>query len=187
MGSFFSRLFGSGQTASVADSAPGAEPPGWASDLADQIQKGARAQARVALQLEDVERKLEAGFEDLRSTLARSSSSAPVPDRLEWALLFDALDLIGEARRAAAHQAPSLGDGLAGIVDRIDRFLAQGTYRRVWAEGAPVDPRQFRVVGTVVQPEIAPGAVARVVRAAVLSGDRLVREGEVLVAEAAPT
>jgi len=55
-----------------------------------------------------------------------------------------------------------------------------GLTRVAEAPGA-LDGRLFRAVGVVDRPDLADGAPAQVVRAAALVGERVVREGEVLI------
>jgi hypothetical protein len=52
--------------------------------------------------------------------------------------------------------------------------------------GIAPDGRHFRVVGVQPQPGDPEGLIARVVRAAVLQGEQVVREGEVLVTRSTP-
>ncbi len=157
-------------------------------DLADQLQKLARAQARAAMRLEETERKLEAGFDDLRGEVRALSrqggSGAPAAADLAWDPLLDALDLLGEAERHAATDAPQFASGLAGIRSRIEAFVHQSGLTRLVAEGVPTDGRLFRVVGTAPRADLPEGSIVRVVRAAVRRGERLIREGEVLVSVA---
>ncbi|MDP2340271.1 MAG: nucleotide exchange factor GrpE [Deltaproteobacteria bacterium] len=146
--------------------------------LTDVVQKMSRAQARISLKLDDVEGKLEAGFTDLRNGQAAGGDDLP---RLDPVL--DAVDLLEEAARSARLGGdPALAAGIASIGARLGTFLEDAGVARVGAVGAAPDPRLFRVVGTESSDEREAGVITRVVRAAVLSGDKLVREGEVLIA-----
>lgn len=158
---------------------PAASPPSWASALLEAVQKSSRAQARLALQVEDLDRKLEGGLAEWRSASAQKSaatglSAGPEP---RWEDLLDALDLLDEATRLAD---PALAPGLAGVTDRLVRFLAHSGLTRLAPLAQPPDGRLFRVVGTQPYPSLVEGDVVRVVRAAVLRGEHLVREGEVI-------
>lgn len=141
----------------------------------------------MGLRLEDLERKMEGGLDDLRQairaiTAGRGGADPGVDD------LLDALDLLGEAAREADRAAhPFLAEGLRRVAARIESFLARRSIRRLAPLGLPPDAGRFRIVGTADAPDLPPGAVAHVVRAAVLEGDRLLREGEVLVNRSAPT
>jgi molecular chaperone GrpE (heat shock protein) len=70
---------------------------------------------------------------------------------------------------------------LAGVTERLERFLDGSGLSRRAAASAPLDGKVFRVVGTVERTDLPDGSPVEVVRAAALAGDRLVREGEVLV------
>lgn len=159
--------------------APEAGPPEWAREFLDALQKVARSQARTAARVESLEAKLEGGFAELRGAVATAGARAESP-RLD--LVLDALDVLDEARRAllAAGQAPS-ERGLAGVSERLERFLAASRLTRLVVADEPLDGRVFRVIGTLDRPDLPAGTPVEVVRAAVLSGDRVVREGEVLV------
>lgn len=147
--------------------------------LLDQLQRLARQQAKLALGLEDLGNQVAAGFTDLRGLL-RNQVTAGVP--AEWDDALDALDQLDEAIRVAERQGSSeMAAGLRGVAGRLERFLAQGGLARHAAAGGAPDGRLFRVVGAAAHPDLPPGAIARVVRAAVTRGERLVREGEALV------
>ncbi len=160
------------------------EPPPWAEELAVSLQKTSRAQGRVGARLEELERKVEGGFADLRSAIAAMAKAAgnqgggpPV----RWDELLDSIDLLTDVAASVDRQAcPGLGEGLDAIAGRLGTFLEQESMVRVGARGMPLDGRVFRVVGTDDQPDLPDGVIARVVRAAVLRGDRVVREGQVI-------
>jgi len=89
------------------------------------------------------------------------------------------MDLLEAAVRSiSATEEREAAEGLQGILSRLGRFLTQFGLVRVWAPERLGDGKLFRVVGTERVAELADGAVARVVRSAVLEGDRVVREGE---------
>lgn len=150
-------------------------------ELLEASQKGARAQVKLALKLEDLERKLQAGFADLRSAIAatasRERSALPV-----WDDLLDALDLLEQATSSLeAGESTGVAEGLHGVSARLSRMLDQSSLRRLGSVGARPDGRLFRVVGTQARDELPDGTIASVLRAAVVRGDEIVREGEVLV------
>ena len=161
---------------------PAAAPPAPEEDskLLEAAQKSARAVAKLGLKLDGLEAKLEGGFADLRGQLAnapRGGASAPRPP---FELLFDAADLLDAA---AQDSSPEAAAGLAGIRARVERFLAEAGLQRVGRVEGELDPRLFRVVGAAPLAQGTPRV--RVVRAAVLEGGRLVREGEALLEPAA--
>ena len=159
------------------ETAPSEAPPAWAGSVVDAIQKSSRAHARLTLQVEDLERKLEGGLAELRASLSsiKAAAAAHSPEtEPRWEELLDALDLLDEAvRMADAAVAP----GLAGVAARLDAFVTRSGLTRLTPVGHPPDGRVFRVVGTQPHPGLAEGVVVRVVRAAVLQGERLLREG----------
>jgi molecular chaperone GrpE (heat shock protein) len=163
-----------------------AEPPVWAAGLAEVLQRSARAQARLALQVEDLDRKLEGGLAELRSSLSLRKGTAPgVSSGAEprWSDLLDALDLLDEAIRLVD---PASASGLAGVKTRLMSFLEHSGLTRLAPLGQPLDGHLFRVVGTEAHPSLAEGAVVRLVRAAVLREGHLLREGEVITVRNPP-
>jgi hypothetical protein len=140
----------------------------------------------VALQVEDLDRKLEGGLAEWRGALSSMKSSfsgVPTGAGARWDELLDALDLLDEAVRLAD---PMLAPGLAGVTERLGRFLAHAGLTRLALLGHPPDGRLFRIVGTQPHPSLAEGVIARVVRAAVLQGEHLVREGEAITVRNPP-
>lgn len=186
---WLARLFGKTQgappVAPGGDGAPDAGPPN--AQLIETVQKLARVQARMSARLEELDGKLEAGFMDVRALLAQQPDAQA--DDLDWDDLLDAMDTLDEAVAQTATGAPEIAGGLRGVLVRLERFAAQAKIERhLPIEGAP-DARLFRVVGTVngAAEGAADGArsgrpeVARVVRAAVVRGEEVIREGEVIV------
>ena len=152
--------------------------PPWALELQDAVQKVGRAQARTMARIEALESKVEGGFSDLRSSVP-SGLPAVAPSFEE---VLDSMDILDEASRTLddAGNAPA-AQGLRGVVDRLQRFLAGAGLTRIAKPPAALDGKVFRVVGVVERHDLADGTPAQVVRAAALAGDRVVREGEVLV------
>jgi molecular chaperone GrpE (heat shock protein) len=193
MGTWLLRLLGRAPT-SARDEAPSDgdageeegydEPPPWAEELALSLQKSSRVQVRAGARLEELERKVEGGFADLRSAIAamaRTAAADGSSSPARWEALLDSIDLLVDVAASVDRQAcPGLGEGLDAIVRRLGTFLEQESMVRVGARGMPLDGRVFRVVGTDDQPDLPEGVIARVVRAAVLRGDRVVREGQVI-------
>jgi len=128
--------------------------------------------------IEALESKVEGGFSDLRSSVP----SGPATTQPSLDEVLDAMDILEEACRTLddAGNAPA-SQGLRGVIDRLERFLAQAGLTRIATPPAELDGRLFRAVGVVERHDLADGAPAHVVRAAALAGDRVVREGEVLV------
>lgn len=172
------RWFKTFDTADPDPDQAGAGAPGspGAAELLDAVQRSTRTTAKLALKLEDLERKLEGGLAELRSTLGASrAATCASPDEL-----LDAMDLIDQAATRSAALDPALAEGLRGVLERLDRHLAAQGLVRSAPIGAAPDPRLFRVVGSEADASLPDGVVARVVRAAVTQGDTLLREGEVL-------
>ncbi len=178
--SWLSSLFGSSKpTSEVAQPADDQVIQQWAVELGELVQKTARAQAKLAVKLDDVAARVEGGFANLE---AQRKTSEPVSaEEVDWEELLDALDLL-EAALASAEvvASPALGDGLRGVLRRLERVLSSHSLTRLKPRGELPDGRLFRVVGTHPEPELPEGVVSRVVRAAVMRGEQLVREGEVL-------
>jgi molecular chaperone GrpE (heat shock protein) len=158
----------------------GPEPrPPWVDELAELLQKSLRAQARLAITLEDLERKVEGGFEDLRRSVSEAGRGAERAEAASWDDVLDALDVLGHAIDATGDAA--ILTGLRGIEERLELALARAGFVRHAAAGALPDGQLWRVVGSEPRPDLPAGVVARVVRAAVTRGGRVVREGDVLV------
>ncbi len=145
-------------------------------DTSEALKKLARSFGRTSLRVEEIERKLDAGVQ------STGAASVTPPER-DLAALFDALDLLDRAveslDRAAA---PELAAGLDGVHARLVRHLNAEGFTRVASRGAAPDGTLVRVVGTIETSEAVDGLVVGVVRAAIKSGDRVVREGEVITA-----
>jgi molecular chaperone GrpE (heat shock protein) len=186
MPGWLSRLFGRSPGPPLAE-LPAAVPE-WASALVEAVPKIARAQARLGLQLEGLEGKLDAlsaqlgGLAgELRSARAAAAPASPEDGLSPVKELADALDLLEEARRFAGEASPSLATGLGAVLERLERQLASAGVQRLAVPPTPLDGRLFRVVGEEAIPELGDGEVSRVLRAALLHGDLVLREGELLI------
>ncbi|WP_224362700.1 hypothetical protein [Hyalangium versicolor] len=181
------RLFAVREEAPVLPGeAPPEAPPAWAGSVLDAVQKSSRALARLTLQVEDLDRKLEGGLAELRGSLSspKGSAAGTSPgDEPRWDELLDALDLLDEAARVAD---PAMAPGLKGVGARLEAFLAGSGLTRLVPIGQPPDGRVFRVVGAQPHPGFADGVVVRIVRAAVLRGEHVVREGEAITVRNQP-
>jgi molecular chaperone GrpE (heat shock protein) len=131
------------------------------------------------MRVEELNSKVEGSFAELEARLAELRSPA-ADDVDEWGELLDAVDMLEQAARHAEADR-ELAAGLAGVVAKLERFLARVGLERRAAEGERPDGRLFRVVGAEPSAALPDGVVARVVRAAVLRGDEILREGEVIV------
>ncbi len=152
--------------------------------LRTSVQKVARAQAKLSLRLDEVVERL---ADNHRELLARLDTRAPEPSDETPTDLLDALDRLDEAARSLGAEHLALGEGLAGIAARLERELArQGIVRHAGVGEVP-DGRRVRIVGTEPRDDLPDGVITRVVRAAATRGDRLIREGEVLINEQSPT
>jgi molecular chaperone GrpE (heat shock protein) len=175
---WLSHLFTRKSPPPLAETAP--LVPDWALELTEAVQKVGRSQAKVVARVEALESKLEGGFSDLRAAV---TAARPVPaSEANVDAVLDALDVLDAARRALRASGHALAEeGLAGVTERLERFLDGSGLSRRAAASAPLDGKVFRVVGTVERTDLPDGSPVEVVRAAALAGDRLVREGEVLV------
>lgn len=161
------------------------EPP-WAAELKELNQKAARAQMRVSVQLESVERKTEAGFTDLRSMVDRLSAALLAPqdprNRI-WSELLDAADALAAAiETTAIDSTPELRTGLQAVAARLDGALSHAGFAREREAvlGRPPDGARFRIVGAHPDPSLPEGSASRVLRSAVTHLGVLIREGEIL-------
>lgn len=160
---------------------PALERPAWVDELAAALQKQTRAATKQTARLEAAVGELDARVAQLAAELGqtRGANEAFEANEAEsYELVFDALDALDAARELAAD--PHLAEGLARVGERLELFCASRGFRRVTSLGAAPDGNLMRVVGTErsAQP---PGQVLRVVRAALLRGEQLVREGSVII------
>jgi molecular chaperone GrpE (heat shock protein) len=145
-------------------------------ELVSLLQKVARTQTRQGLRIEEIESKLEAGFSDLRQSLARAASDS---GDLAFDDCFDAMDTLDEAARVAPSSEHA--QGLKTVLRRLGSFLEHAGYQRVAPVGQAVEASRFRVVGVAVADTQPAGTIVRVVRAAVLRQGTMVREGEAII------
>jgi molecular chaperone GrpE (heat shock protein) len=152
-------------------------------ELLESVQKLARAQAKLSVRIEGFESKLEGGFGEIRAGLAEMSSRASSAGSLNWNELLDSMDVLEEACRSVEERGErEVVSGLRGALERLDRFLSeQGGLSRVDQTNGTLDGKIFRIVA--VDERLGPpdSVITRVVRAAVLRGDELIREGELIV------
>lgn len=167
----------------VAQLPPPAEPPPPPPELVDTLEavrKAARAQAKLALRVDELHELTTAQLAALRQGVEGAAAKAAAP-ALPWPELLDALDLLDHAADSlAATDRGDVAQGLRRVAGRVGRFVERGGFERLGAVGEPVDPRRFRVVGTDDVPTLQEGAIVRVLRAAVVQDGSLVREGEVI-------
>jgi len=153
------------------------------------VHKQGRATVKQSARLEAALAEQAALITQLSQKLERAAAREHEPDvrslALRFAPLFDALDALDEAARLATE--PHLATGLALVRQRVQSFCEQSGFRRTEATGRALDPRLCRIVGTESRAGVATGTVLSVVRAAILHTDRLVREGEVIVASSMQT
>jgi molecular chaperone GrpE (heat shock protein) len=145
-------------------------------ELLDGISKQSRLLARLALRHEDMEKKIEGGFGELRS--ARASAG---PDDASESLeeVFASIDALGGLARSGEG---ALGDGLRMTVRRLERYLEARGVVAIGADGETIDARAYEVVGTVERPGAADGTIVERPRIAYRKGDRIVRMGTAVVA-----
>jgi hypothetical protein len=157
------------------------ERPVWADELLDSMQKLSRVTAKQAARLEaavgETDARLAAVVTQLRAH-SDAGAGGPRSDVPRFDELFDALDALDQACELA--QEVHLADGLSRIKERLSSFLEQSGYSRVTATAGMPNPRLMRVVGSEPRADRPAGSVARMVRAAIVAGTRVVREGEVI-------
>jgi molecular chaperone GrpE (heat shock protein) len=160
--------------------APAEAPP----ELLDLLKKTARAQARLAARLDDVEQSLATAIAELRGTLltqlqpraaATPAESSDANDLLD---ALDKLDFVADALDVG-EEVEGLADGLRAVSYKLEASLARRSIERVGTPGMEVNGRFMKVVATECRDDLPDGVVTRVVRAAALVGERVIREGEV--------
>jgi molecular chaperone GrpE (heat shock protein) len=143
----------------------GAERALAESDLAEQLRKAMRGLARASAEIAQIRSALDA--------LAAAPANDPTP-------LLDAIDDLERAADAIGEgHVDGASEGLRRVSERLGGMVARQGLRRVGTKGEPIDGKLFRVVGAEGSP-FAAGAIARVVRAAVVRGGDLVRMGDVI-------
>jgi molecular chaperone GrpE (heat shock protein) len=164
---------------------PPVAPPPVAPELVETLEvtrKSARAQARLAARVDEVNDALNARLTELGAAVAALSTAARpgAAPASTWNEILDAMDLLDRAIDALpAERDDGLAEGLRGVLRRLDRALALNRVERRGEVGAAVDGRVFRVLGTEARDGIEGGRIARVVRAAALLDGKVLREGEV--------
>ena len=84
----------------------------------------------MAMRLEELEGKLEAGFQDLRAVVDHPGRRPRFPPiSCAWDDLLDAMDALEEAV-ALAGGVPELAQGLRQVLVRLERFAAQAEISR---------------------------------------------------------
>lgn len=154
------------QSASVA--------PPWAAEMAEQLLKLSRAQARIGLRFDELQSQVDAGFASLRGPVA----PADLAKSADLAPLLDAMDLLDDL---ASQHPGDLGEGLQMVVQRLNQLVVGHGLQRAALLGRMVDGRLAEVNATVAVTGVAAGVVVRVVRAPVLRGLSVFRQGAVVV------
>lgn len=144
-------------------------------EILDGLSKQGRLLARLALRHEDVEKKIEGGFGELRAVRPPSSPD-DAPESLEE--VFASIDAIGGLARSGEG---ALREGLEMTARRLERYLAGRGILPVGATGESVDARAYEVVGTVERSDLPDGVVVERPRVAYRRGDRIVRTGTAVV------
>ena len=157
--------------------------PVWVDELLEAQHKQSRASVKQAARLESALAEQRTSITELAAKLDRNDRAAGLHARAQsYEPLFDALDALDEARRLCVQ--PELAAGLALIAERIVRFCEQAGFRRSDGLGGPPDARICRVVGAEPRPGWPNGHVSRSVQAAILHGERVLREGRAIVVSA---
>jgi len=168
------------QAGQALDSPP--RPP-WVDEVLDALRRQARSALKASAGMEAALGQSAAELKALRAEVRKlaqlSAERATSADRPDFDPLFDALDALEQA--VDVTREPHQQAGLRRVMQRIEHFCALAGYRRVCGHGQAPDPGLMRVVGSEPVPGMAAGQVSRTVRAAIVRGQTLVREGEVVV------
>lgn len=171
---FFSSKSTSAQPDAESQTPSSVTAPPWAADMTEQLLKLSRAQARIGLRFDELQSHVDAGFVSLRGPAA----PAELAKGADLAPLFDAMDLLDDL----AFQHPGeLGEGLQMVVQRLNQMVVGHGLQRAALLGRMVDGRLAEVNATVAVPAVAAGVVVRVLRAPILRGLSVFRQGAVVV------
>ena len=116
-----------------------------------------------------------------------------VVDNLEFALQFTGLNLsssgdasasTSESESKSQESAEKLRQGLVLIHKLFLNILGKWEVRPDSALGKPFDPQRFSAISKVKSPDAVPGTVISELKKAYFYKDKLLRPGEVVVAEA---
>lgn len=171
---FFSSKTPAPQPESEAAQPSAAVAPPWAAEMAEQLLKLSRAQARIGLRFDELQSQVDTGFASLRGPVA----PADLAKGADLAPLLDAMDLLDDL---AGQHPGELGEGLQMVVQRLNQMVVGHGLQRASLLGRMVDGRLAEVNATVAVPGVASGIVVRVVRAPVLRGLSVFRQGAVVV------
>jgi len=152
-------------------------------EILESVLKLSRAQAKQGLRVEGLENKLEGGFTEMRSEFASLAERDSSESSFNWSDLLDAMDTLEKACRSLEQREErDISAGLRGAIGRMERFLFEqaGISRINQTDGAP-NGKLFRIVAVDGGLGPSDSLTTRVVRAAVLRGDKLMREGELIV------
>jgi len=145
------------------------------------IERTARAQTKLAFELEALAEETKTGFAKLSTAIEALAGERSDASKPEWDEVLDAMDVLDRA----IEQRSAVGDGevaagLSGVVRRLGRFVAAAGIERI-ASVHEIDGALFRVIGTTREANSSLQSI-RVVRAAAKRHGQLLREGEILVA-----
>jgi molecular chaperone GrpE len=132
---------------------------------------------------EDRWRRALADFDNLRKRLAREAERERADERArvvgEWLPILDNLEL---ALDHAMADPGAVVEGVQAVRDQALAVLDRLGFTRIDDVGVPFDPTVHEAIGTVVDPDVPPGTVVRVVRPGYRRGDGQLRPASVLVA-----
>lgn len=138
---------------------PPAGPPAWAIELQEVAAKATRTATRQGLKLDELQSRMDAGFDDLRQSV-RNKPTETKPPQIDWLPLCDAADLLTElALQALTSGNRGLGEGLLRVLERLDGQLAVGGIARHTGLGQPPDGRLMQVVAAEARDDILNGPV----------------------------
>lgn len=177
-------------TESAANAAPGQPPPGAAARPEVSVPPGgpteAPAEGPDAAELEDRWRRALADLDNLRKRYARELARERAAERERVTSAFlPVLDNLDLALQHAEADPRSIVEGVRALREQALAIVSGLGFRREDEAGVPFDPARHEVVG-VVDPagsDIAPGAVAQVVRPGYGSPGHQLRPAAVTVAQ----
>jgi molecular chaperone GrpE len=162
-------------TASAAEQAPG--PPATAAPVPD---------GPDVAELEDRWRRTLADLDNLRKRSARELAREREAERERVTTAFlPVLDNLDLALQHAGADPQSIVDGVRALREQALAIVAGLGFRREDQAGIPFDPTRHEVVGVVdsADSQVAPGAVAQVLRPGYGSPEHQLRPAAVTVAQ----
>lgn len=165
----------------------GTEEPSGEATADAAIDAEADSAQRIA-ELDDAWRRTAAELDNVRKRCAKDVARARDQERASAAgRWLEVLDNLERALEHAASDPRDIVDGLRAVVQQALGVLASAGYpRRDDEVGTPFDPFRHEAVGTVVDDDIVPGTIARVLRPGYGTDAETLRPASVIVATRSP-